>query len=349
MQDVISQLNYQDPQFAALYPQCLSWVNTECDVRQLKAELVQYATGLGQQAQAEALGANQAILVGKIAYCLNRGAQLAPSSRERIRAVLDAVVVEPQSAEPEQAFAWEPIVLTAQGKKIIAMTDCTALLDNLRAKFSAGKLDAKALGDEVRRVVKAHCDNKPAVVRELIKWYGERLQDASQTPACRKWVKPLQVIVNTLNLVASNRHAVRDGARRARKRLVASTSAERDRKGEKAARQVKVREQNTMGIKSVAPENIVGATAVVMFDTRTRHIELYVATAGLLSMQGRRVTGWDEKVSICKVLRKPEEALPHWSRASTLTRLFVLGNSIRGKQHELSGKISSHHVILKVM
>lgn len=348
MQDVISQLNYQDPQFAALYPQCLSWVNTECDVRQLKAELVQYATGLGQQAQAEALGANQAILVGKIAYCLNRGAQLAPASRERVRAALDAVVVAPQ---PEVAveFAWEPIVLTAQGKKTLAVADCTALLDNLRARFCAGRCDTKALGDEVRKVVQAHGDNKPAVVRELVRWYQERVQDASSTPVCRKWVKPLQIIVNTLNLIASNRHAVKDGARRARKRLVASTSAERDRQGEKAARQVRVREQNTMGIKSVAPENIVGATAVVMYDTRTRHIELYVATAGLLSMQGKRVTGWDEKVSMSKVLRKPEESLPHWSRASTLTRLFVLGNSIRGKQHELTGRIGAHHVILKVM
>ena len=325
MQDVISQLNYQDPQFAALYPQCLSWVNTECDVRQLKAELVQYATGLGQQAQAEALGANQAILVGKIAYCLNRGAQVA---------------VE---------FAWEPIVLTAQGKKTLAVADCTALLDNLRARFCAGRCDTKALGDEVRKAVQAHGDNKLAVVRELVRWYQERVQDASSTPVCRKWVKPLQIIVNTLNLIASNRHAVKDSARRARKRLVASTSAERDRQGEKAARQVRVREQNIMGIKSVAPENIVGATAVVMYDTRTRHIELYVATAGLLSMQGKRVTGWDEKVSMSKVLRKPEESLPHWSRASTLTRLFVLGNSIRGKQHELTGRIGAHHVILKVM
>tara|TARA_R110000868_G_scaffold9620_4_gene47543 strand:- start:9149 stop:10198 length:1050 start_codon:yes stop_codon:yes gene_type:complete len=349
MQDVISQLNYQDPQFAALYPQCLSWVNTECDARQLKAELVQYAAGRGQQAQAEALGANQAILVGKIAYCLNRGAQLAPSSRERIRAALDAVAVEPQYAEVTESVSWEPIVLTAQGKKTIAITDCTALLDNLRARFCANRCDIKTLGDEVRKVVHAHGDNKPAVVRELVRWYQERVQDASSTPACRKWVKPLQIIANTLTLIASNRHAVKDGARRARKRLVASTSAERDRKGEKAARQVRVREQNIMGIKSVSPENIVGATAVVMYDTRTRHIELYVATAGLLSMQGKRVTGWDEKVSICKVLRKPEDSLPHWSRASTLTRLFVLGNSIRGTLHELTGRIGAHHVILKVM
>jgi hypothetical protein len=52
---------------------------------------------------------------------------------------------------------------------------------------------------------------------------------------------------------------------------------------------------------------------------------------------------------MCKTLRKPEEILPHWSKASTLTRLFVLGNTIRGKQHELTGKVTTHHVILKVM
>ena len=53
----------------------------------------------------------------------------------------------------------------------------------------------------VRKAVQAHSDNKPAVVRELVRWYQERVQDASSTPVCRKWVKPLQIIVNTLNLV----------------------------------------------------------------------------------------------------------------------------------------------------
>jgi hypothetical protein len=348
MQDVIGKLNYQDPTFAAVYPQCLNWVNTECDVRQLKAEVVQYAASLGLEAQAQALAPNSMILIGKIAYCLNRGAKLAPSSSQRIRQQLEAVVLQAPVAEQVQP-QWEEIPSTANGRKLSKIVNCMALLDNVRARFNAGRCDIKAVADETRAVVRQHGDSKPVVIRELVRWYQERLQDASSSPACRKWVKPLHTILNTLNLLASNGSAVKDSARKARKRLAASTSNERDRQGEKAARKVRVQQDNTLGIKSVDPKNVIGATAAVLYNTRTHHIELYVATEQVLSMQGRQLVGWDSKVSMCKTLRKPDEILPHWSKAGSLTRLFVLGNSIRGKQHELTGKITAHHVILKVM
>jgi hypothetical protein len=148
----------------------------------------------------------------------------------------------------------------------------------------------------------------------------------------------------------SNRASVKAGARGAQARKMASTAAQRDRRGEKAAGKVQTRQDdNELGIKSVDPANVVGATAVVLYNTKSRHIELYVATVGVLSMQGKSITGWDSVVSMGKMVRKPEETLPHWSRASTVKRLFVLGNDIRGKSWAVSGKISKNHVILKVM
>lgn len=347
MQDVIAKLDYRDPEFTISYLHCMNWINSHVDQRELKAELVQYAHTLGQGGVAELVPVKRVGVEGQIAYCLNRGARLAPASRARIAGMLSAW--QP-AAEDDAPVQFEEIDTTSAGRKVTMVVNCYSLLDNARARVTAQKLTLKDLPEYVRKTVAERGEGKPAVVRELVKYYEERVQDSLSTPATRDWVKPLQVILSTLNLIISNRASVKAGARGARARKMASTAAERDRKGEKAASKVQTKDTDTkLGIKSVDPANVVGATAAVLYNTKTRHIELYVATAGVLSMQGKSITGWDSAVSVGKTVRKPELVLPHWSRASTVKRLFILGNEIRGKKWDVTGKISKNHVILKVM
>jgi hypothetical protein len=285
---------------------------------------------------------------GKIAYCLNRGARLPAGSRERIVNMLAAWTASTEDQDTVVQF--EEIDHTSAGRKIIMVVNCHSLLDNARARVCAHKLTLRELPDYVRKTVADRGEGKPAVVRELVKYYQERVEDAISTPVTKDWVKPLQTILSTLTLMISNRASVKAGARSARARKVAATADQRDRRGEKAAGKVQTRKDtNELGIKSVDPANVVGATAAVLYNTKTRHIELYVATAGALSMQGKSITGWDSKVSMGKTMRKPTETLPHWSRAGTIKRLFVLGNDIRGKSWQVTGKISKNHVVLKVI
>jgi len=348
MQDAIAALDYTGPNFDLQYMQCLTWINTECDQRQLKAELVTYANSLGKADVAELVPQKRVGVEGKIAYCLNRGARLSPASRDRIVTMLAAWV--PNHDDTDHTVQFDDIDVTSAGRKVIMVVNCYSLLDNARALVCVNKLILKELPDYVRKTVAERGDGKPAIVRELVKYYQERVEDALSTPATRDWVKPLQVILNTLNLMISNRASVKAGARGAKARKMAATSAQRDRSGEKAAARVQTRQDdNELGIKSVDPANVVGATAAVLYNTKTRHIEVYVATAGVLSMQGKSITGWDSKVSMGKTVRKPESVLPHWSRAGTVKRLFVLGNDIRGKSWAVTGKISKNHIILKVM
>lgn len=347
MQDTIAALDYAKPEFDLQYMHCLTWINTECDQRELKAELVTYANTLGRADIAELVPQKRVGVEGKIAYCLNRGARLSPASRDRIVKMLDAWT--PNSEDLEPAVQFDEIDVTSAGRKILMVVNCYSLLDNARARVCAGKLDLKDVPDYVRKVVADRGEGKPVIVRELVKYYEDRVQDALSTPATRDWVRPLQVILSTLSLLISNRASVKAGARGAKARKMASTAAQRDRKGERAAGKVQTQTDNELGIKSVDPANIVGATAAVLYNTKSRHIEVYVATDGVLSMQGKSITGWDSAVSTGKMIRKPEETLPHWSRASTVKRLFVLGNGIRGKSWAVTGKINKNHIILKVL
>jgi len=348
MQDTIAALDYAQPGFRMTYMQCMNWINTQCDGRELKAELVQFAHTVGQGAVADLVPIKRVGVEGKIAYCLNRGARLSPASQQRVINMI--ATWTPSDEDDETTVQFEDIDHTTAGRKIVMVVNCHSLLDNARARVSADKLTIKDLPDYVRTVVAERGDSKPAIVRELVKYYQERVEDALSSPVTRHWVKPLQVILSTLHLMISNRASVKAGARGAQARKMASTAAQRDRRGEKAAGKVQTRQDdNELGIKSVDPANVVGATAAVLYNTKSRHIELYVATVGVLSMQGKSITGWDSVVSMGKMVRKPEETLPHWSRASTVKRLFVLGNDIRGKSWAVSGKISKNHVILKVM
>ena len=125
----------------------------------------------------------------------------------------------------------------------------------------------------------------------------------------------------------------------------------RYRKGEKAASNLKHKDEDVvLGIKSVNPTNIVGASAVVIYNTKNRHIDIYVAKQDQqLSIKGTKIENFDEKASQGKIVRKPENALQMWVKATTIKRLEILRDSIKGKPWELTGKINSNHIILKVL
>ena len=67
MQDTIAALDYAKPEFDLQYMHCLTWINTECDQRELKAELVTYANTLGRADIAELVPQKRVGVEGKIA------------------------------------------------------------------------------------------------------------------------------------------------------------------------------------------------------------------------------------------------------------------------------------------
>lgn len=102
-------------------------------------------------------------------------------------------------------------------------------------------------------------------------------------------------------------------------------------------------------IASIPPASIVGAKAVVVFNTKTRKIGMYVAeaTSQVLGVKGTAIVGFDEKKSVQKTLRKPDMQIKDFKNIGTLKRTETWLNDIKTTGTMLNGRFNSDVMILK--
>jgi hypothetical protein len=109
------------------------------------------------------------------------------------------------------------------------------------------------------------------------------------------------------------------------------------------------KDDKTLKIVSVNPVDILGAQALWVYNIKTRKIGHYVADSltGPLGVKGTAITGFDTAKSVCKTIRKPDEKLKEFARASKVElRKFMAG--IKATETTLNGRISLDVVLLKV-
>ena len=115
---------------------------------------------------------------------------------------------------------------------------------------------------------------------------------------------------------------------------------------------------NKYKLASVAPDQIIGASELWVFNVKTRKIGKYVASnidpKGMqrsgsgLSVKGTTIIGFDENNSIQKTLRKPEEKLKEFKDAGKV-KLRTFLDDINAVDIKLNGRINSDTVLLKVI
>lgn len=108
---------------------------------------------------------------------------------------------------------------------------------------------------------------------------------------------------------------------------------------------------------SINPVDIVGASELWVFNTKTRKLGKYVASnidpKGLgrgssgLQVKGTTIIGYDEKLSVQKTLRKPEVQLKEFKAAGKVAlRKFL--DEINAVDTILNGRINAETILLKV-
>lgn len=110
-----------------------------------------------------------------------------------------------------------------------------------------------------------------------------------------------------------------------------------------------LKDDTKLKIVSINPVDIVGATTLWVYNTKTRKLGAYVAesTAGTLGVRGSTILGFDEMKSVSKTLRKPEEQLAAFNKAGKVAlRTFL--TSIRAVETKMNGRINKDMVLLKV-
>jgi len=105
---------------------------------------------------------------------------------------------------------------------------------------------------------------------------------------------------------------------------------------------------DSLGIASIPPNQIIGAQGLIVYNTATRKIGYYISTdSNGLGVKGSSLTNYTEK-SMQRALRKPVEQLKEFKEQNT-PKKFVswLDKNVKTMETVLSGRINEDIIILR--
>ena len=107
-------------------------------------------------------------------------------------------------------------------------------------------------------------------------------------------------------------------------------------------------EDKELKIVSINPADIIGATELWVYNSKTRKIGKYVAQEfKTLSVKGSSIENFDETKSVNKTIRKPEEKLKEFAKAGKVQLRKFLAE-IKAVESRLNGRINADTLLLKV-
>jgi hypothetical protein len=198
-------------------------------------------------------------------------------------------------------------------------------------------------------------DVKPAIAQRIADYYKplySELFDAlsGKVPELReaysRYSKPkLKAYVEFVKSIVSaaeTRAVVVKAARKPRKKKEKPASV--------VVGKLKFKEKDdTYNVVSVDPKQIVGANQLWVFNSKYRTLAVYNAMgpAGL-NVKGSTLTGWDEKTSIVKTLRKPTDQLTKLKDGGKIVlRKFM--DEIKCKPKTATGRINKDVVLVRII
>jgi hypothetical protein len=184
--------------FRMCYLKALNWIHNAVDPAQLRIELERLLRDRKAEADVGLVALLDGVALntlGKIAYCVNRGAQLAPSSLLRVRVALDTVRGAHSEQEAHDILEQE---FTPAGRVNQSYKACYSRLDNLRVQVCDGRVQLVDVQEQVHKILVAHGGDRAQVRKRLVEHYTQSVQEAQQDVALKTWVKPLQHILRAL-------------------------------------------------------------------------------------------------------------------------------------------------------
>lgn len=119
---------------------------------------------------------------------------------------------------------------------------------------------------------------------------------------------------------------------------------------EKVASKLKyMKEEKILKLVSINPVDIIGAQELWCYNTKTRKLYKYIADSltGPLGIKGTSVINFDTAKSVGKTLRKPDEKLKEFAKASKVQlRKFL--EEIKATETAGNGRINLDMILLKV-
>jgi len=110
-----------------------------------------------------------------------------------------------------------------------------------------------------------------------------------------------------------------------------------------------MKEEKTLKLVSINPVDIIGAQELWCYNTKTRKLYKYIADSvtGPLGIKGTSLTGFNTTTSVGKTLRKPEEKLKEFFKASKVQlRKFL--EEIKATETVGNGRINADMILLRI-
>lgn len=196
---------------------------------------------------------------------------------------------------------------------------------------------------------------KPMIAKKIADYYQPlysevfdalKGKDEDLKYAYRHWKKPvlkkyLEFIKSIITTAETNAVVVRT-ARNPRKKKVKPASVI-------VAKLKYCEKDEALNLVSVNPATLVGCDQLWCYNIRNRTLSVYNALGPVgLSIKGQSVTGFDEKTSITKKLRKPKESLDRVLEGGKLVLRKVM-EEVKCKPKEANGRINSDTLLLRVI
>jgi hypothetical protein len=103
-----------------------------------------------------------------------------------------------------------------------------------------------------------------------------------------------------------------------------------------------------LGLESIVPSEVLGASCVWVYDTVKRKLGRYVGeSSGSLYVKGTTLLGFDEKKSVQKTLRKPEEQLKAFMKLRKLNTQNEWFDEVKAVGSVLTGRTNTNLLILR--
>ena len=198
-------------------------------------------------------------------------------------------------------------------------------------------------------------DVKPMIAQKIADYYKPlyaeifdalNAKDEQLKEAYSSWKKPkLKAYLEFIKSIVA--------AAETRATLVKATRKPRKKKEKPASAivaKLKYKEKDEQyNVTSIDPKQIIGCNQLWVFNTKYRTMAVYNAMgpAGL-NVKGSTITGFDEKTSIVKKLRKPEVQVPKLlDGGKVILRKFM--DDIKCKSKEATGRINNETILLRII
>lgn len=196
---------------------------------------------------------------------------------------------------------------------------------------------------------------KPMIAKKISEYYQPLYsemfdaysgKDEDLKYAYRKWKKPALKkyieFVKSIISAAETTAVINKTVRKPRKKKVKPAA--------EIVSKLKFKEKDDgSNLSSVNPVGIVGANQLWTYNTRTRTLSVYMAIGPTgLSVKGTTITGFDEKTSISKTLRKPQETITKVLDGGKII-LKKLMDDLTTKPKNATGRINSDTILLRVV